>query len=154
MLSANINLRLSFKYLFDLKSNLNLISGPSQCHDYHTFNGSDRAQGYHNRTQVSCDDNLLPGWYRFKSLAGENMPLAPPLAYQCGTKAPGWVQGPLPIANHETVTRRVCFHSDEDYCKYNTYVNITNCGSYNVYQLANTPACKLRYCGDKRLERK
>ena len=49
---------------------------------------------------------------------------------------------------------QVCFSSldvDNDYdyntCTWKTTANVRNCGDFYVYQLKETPACVLRYCG-------
>ena len=42
---------------------------------------------------------------------------------------------------------QICFDWDGNECKWNATGRATNCGSYFVYYLYNTPVCRARYCG-------
>ncbi len=45
------------------------------------------------RETALCDRDLVPGWYRFQSLAGDNIPTSCPGVNYCGTRAPVWMKG-------------------------------------------------------------
>lgn len=66
----------------------------SQCHSI--------KEGYYKRssnytiqsTDIAISDNFLSeGWYRFDSLAGNDMVTWAPSIYQCGTIYPMWMNG-------------------------------------------------------------
>jgi hypothetical protein len=45
-----------------------------------------------------------------------------------------------------TTNGTVCFEWSSNTCNWNTKIQVTNCGSYYVYQLGAPPVCSLRYC--------
>ena len=97
----------------------------------------------------STTDFKYPGWYRMVNPAGTKIPeVAPPLG-QCGTNAPGWLNGAHPDGLGQTVSREVCFNSiSGDKCGLKTTIKVTNCGGFYVYELPRTPGCLLRYCAE------
>ena len=70
-------------------------------------------------------------------------------AYHCGTHAPGWLNGAHPAVAEGAVQRKVCFHWTSNCCLWSINIRVRNCGGFYVYELSDTPACHLRYCGDK-----
>ncbi len=90
---------------------------------------------------------LGPGWYRFIGDAGVQMPESPPTIHSCGTHAPGWLNGTHPTVFDGLVTRQVCFHWSADTCNWSADIQIVNCGTFYLYNLADPLVCRLRYCG-------
>ncbi|XP_067043371.1 uncharacterized protein [Acropora muricata] len=122
---------------------------PAECSSYTTLNTADRAAkspGNMNK----CDRNDLssiPKWYRFSGAAGTMMPTSSVPVRYCGTHAPGWMNGKHPSKNEGAVSRKVCFHWNNNVCLWNIQITVRNCGSFYVYKLPRTPYCSLRYCG-------
>ena len=94
-----------------------------------------------------CDSGIGPGWFRFQGSAGTRLPTSCPPYNRCGTHAPAWLNGGHPTVADGQVSRQVCFHWTSSCCDWSTNINVTNCGSYYLYYLSGTPACRLRYCG-------
>ena len=90
------------------------------------------------------------GFYRFMEPSGTMMPESSPETYHCGTGNPGWLNGHHSEEIGLEVEKEVCFASGSSSCG-NGRVNIkvTNCGTYYVYYLVETPFCYLRYCAAK-----
>ncbi len=88
------------------------------------------------------------GWYRFEGAAGTQMPETAPSTYSCGTHAPGWLNGSHPSAADGVVSRQACFHFFSDTCNWSSTINVVNCGSFFLYELADPGVCRLRYCGE------
>ena len=107
----------------------------------------DNSGGY-----ISCDQRNLPTvgkWHRFMGAAGTSMPTTCVPINRCGTSAPGWLKGGHPTEEQGVVSKEVCFHWSGNCCKWNTKINVRNCGEFYVYQLQKTPVCNLRYCAEK-----
>ena len=118
-----------------------------ECSNYKILSEYDRAQGY--RGVVKCDRSLAGAWYRFLGGAGRQMPTQCVPKNQCGTHAPGWLTGGHPTVAQGAVSRKVCFHWGNNCCRWSRYIRVRNCGGFFVYYLSPTPACSLRYCGDR-----
>ena len=118
-----------------------------ECKSYKTLSEHNRAQGY--KGVVKCDRPLATGWYRFTGLAGNKMPDSCVSKYYCGTHAPGWLTGGHPTVAQGAVSRKVCFHWSSGCCQWSRYIRVRNCGAFYVYYLSATPACNLRYCGNR-----
>ena len=122
---------------------------PAECSSYTTLNTPDRAaESIGNMNK--CDQNNLssiPKWYRFSGAAGTMMPSFAVPVHRCGTHAPGWMNGKHPSKNEGAVLRKVCFHWDNNVCRWNIQITVRNCGWFYVYKLPRTPTCALRYCG-------
>ena len=102
--------------------------------------------------RVSCDQRNLPTvgkWHRFMGAAGNSMPTSCVPKNRCGTHAPGWLSGGHPSEEQGVVTRKVCFHWNNNCCLWSVNIKVRNCGEYYVYQLLKTPVCNLRYCAEK-----
>ena len=81
--------------------------------------------------------------------AGTKIPEGVQDSGTCGTYATGWLNGTHPIEEGERVKAQVCFHSntyDEDICRYQSSIEIVNCGTYFLYHLPDASHCYLRYC--------
>nr|XP_058969359.1 uncharacterized protein LOC131795764 [Pocillopora verrucosa] len=96
---------------------------------------------------VTCDDGLAHGWYRFRGAAGTQMPTYCVGKYHCGTHAPGWLRGAHPSVADGIIRALVCFHWGSQCCSWSTIIRVRNCGGFYVYELRRPPACHLRYCG-------
>ena len=118
-----------------------------ECSNYKTLSEPDRAQGY--KGIVRCDRSLIKGWYRFQGGAGKQMPDKCVPKQQCGTHAPGWLNGSHPSVADGAVQRKVCFHWSSGCCQWSQDIRVRNCGGFYVYELPPTRYCSLRYCGDR-----
>ena len=113
------------------------------------LDSADRAQGNDLQNDVRCDkQDLEPGWYRFKGDAGDRIPDKCVPMRRCGTHAPGWIDGNHPTVDEGVVERKVCYHWSNNCCNWSNNIRVKNCGAYFVYELEDTPACSLRYCGN------
>ena len=98
---------------------------------------------------LRCDQrDLTKGWYRFSGQAGSAMPTKCVAKNYCGTHAPGWMQGSHPTQAQGAVTRKVCYHWNNNCCNWSNNIRVRNCGGFYVYELDKTPVCHLRYCGN------
>ena len=98
-----------------------------------------------SRSDVSPDWKGT-GWYRFTGPSGTRMPTKTPGDRHCGTAATGWLKGNHPSTPGTTVDAKVCFVRVNDECWRSVDVKVTNCNSYFVYYLPDTPYCLYRYC--------
>ena len=89
-----------------------------------------------------------PGWYRFSGAAGTRIPTTRPNYYDCGTDAPGWINGSNPAVGDGVVTRQVCYYWSGNSCRWSNNIRMANCGGFYLYELQDTPVCALRYCGE------
>ena len=87
-----------------------------------------------------------PAWYRFTMPAGTRIPESSPGRYHCGAYHTGWLSGVHPTTPGASTNAKFCFAGSGNDCWTSTQGNVTNCGSYFVYYLENTPHCQLRYC--------
>ena len=117
------------------------------CKHYTVLSGADRAQGNTLQNNLTCDDNLVSGWYRFQGAAGDRMPDKCVLTYRCGARNPGWLDGTHPTVAEGVVTRKVCYYWEDNCCTWSNIIKVKNCGSYYVYELQKTGSSS-RYCGN------
>ena len=88
-----------------------------------------------------------PAWYRFTMPAGTRIPESSPGLNHCGTYATGWLSGVHPTTPGASRNVKYCFHGyNGNDCWRSTPGKVTNCGSYFVYYLENSPQCSYRYC--------
>ena len=117
-----------------------------QCNQpYEILDDSTRNITYSGTTV--CDSQLEQKWYRFSGEAGTVMPDWAPGKNQCGTHAPGWLNGEPPTVLEGVVSRIVCFNWSDDTCTWSVGTKVVNCGDHYLYELRPTPDCNLRYCG-------
>ncbi|XP_078353452.1 uncharacterized protein LOC144638135 [Oculina patagonica] len=107
--------------------------------------------GFADPSVVKCDGNLN-GWYRITGKAGDQLADKCVPIKRCGTLATGWLNGQHPTVEELVVTREVCYHSEDDCCKFKNDIEVRNCGDFYVYKLRPTPSCQSRYCGNKDIE--
>ena len=102
-----------------------------------------------------CDDSSYnytspdwkgPGWYKMDETIGTQIPEEVVDHHSCGTWAPGYLNGTHPSTVGELKDVNVCFFSYNSSCFYNNMIQVTNCGSFFLYNLVTPPACELRYC--------
>lgn len=125
-------------------------STPLECLNYKSLNESTRAVTYSSKNrQALCDNRLPKAWYRFGGGAGDKMPERCVDKFSCGTHAPGWLSKSHPLVTEGVVDATVCFHWGSTCCFWSSQVKVRNCGGFYVYQLKQTPACSLRYCGNR-----
>ena len=131
---------------------------PQQCQSYEILDEADRniksgiENGYYcdddTRSDIDHGDYKGSGWYRMMNPAGTKIPeVAPPLG-QCGTNAPGWLNGAHPDGLGQTVSREVCFNYFGNKCWTKTTIKVINCGGFYVYELPRTSICPHRYCAE------
>lgn len=117
-----------------------------ECQNYQTLTDTTRKTSYAILGE-HCDNLLRPGWFRFQNPAGTKMPTSCVPRYRCGTDAPGWLNGAHPKVSDGRVARQVCFHWESNCCMWSVSIQVRNCGSFYIYYLKRTPACRLRFCG-------
>ena len=78
--------------------------------------------------------------------AGTRIPESSPGSYHCGTYITGWLSGVHPTTPGASIDAKFCFQWGSNDCYEPTQGKVTNCGSYFVYYLENTPICQARYC--------
>ncbi|XP_065929944.1 von Willebrand factor D and EGF domain-containing protein isoform X2 [Magallana gigas] len=119
----------------------------SQCHSI--------KEGYYKRssnytiqsTDIAISDNFLSeGWYRFDSLAGNDMVTWAPSIYQCGTIYPMWMNGTLPTESDGEVNRTVCIVGFYESCSKTLTIKVKACREYRVYYLVPAPQTSTGYC--------
>ncbi|XP_067023184.1 fibrillin-1-like isoform X3 [Acropora muricata] len=131
-------------------TNTKVSQGYDGCTNHQVLNDRSRAAGVSRGNILKCDqkDLVTPKWYRFTGAAGIMMPTSCVPKHYCGTHAPGWVSGSHPRSVGNVVNAKVCFHWGSNCCNWNTNIKIKKCNGFYVYQLARTPVCWLRYCGN------
>lgn len=108
--------------------------------------------GFAQPNVTKCDgeagDNLN-GWYRMMGKAGDQMTENCVPIKRCGTHVTGWLNGKHPAVEGLVVNREVCWHWEDDCCKWKNHIQVRNCGKFYVYGLVPAPGCQFRYCGNK-----
>ena len=100
--------------------------------------------------RTSSDNGYINNqWYRFVGSGGTMLPTMCQQPNRCGANYPGWMSGTHPSVSDGIATRRVCFASNLDCCRYKYTVYVRNCGNFYVYRLAKPSFANLRYCVSK-----
>lgn len=96
----------------------------------------------------ACDTIFLSGpqWMRFIGVGGTQLSTSPTVSNRCGSQAAGWYTGLVPTVAQTVTNGRVCFSWNDNICAWSNMINVTNCGSFYVYQLSMPPICAARYC--------
>jgi hypothetical protein len=124
----------------------------AQCSNinYTTISDIRRSTAY-NATFDLCDRGLIQDglWYRFKSMAGNNIPEFYSGINHCGTHVPIWMNGTHPTTIGVEVDRIACapywwYARGECYIQYN--IKVINCGTFFLYQLKEPYYCNSAYC--------
>ena len=91
-----------------------------------------------------------PGWYRVTDETHGSTRLASnsevTIAGKCGAIAPGYLKSTVNPEVGETKDATVCFWARGDKCWRSSYIKVTNCGDFLVYDLPDTQYCNYRYC--------
>ena len=123
--------------------------------NYAILNDPKRNRNY-NESDASpdCDDSTVAGdwiggdaWYRFADPAGSQLADSIVPTHHCGTHATGWLNGTHPVTLGENVIGQVCFHWSDNPCRWNTDVEIKQCGEFYIYKFTAASTCRLKYCG-------
>ena len=119
---------------------------PSQCSSYTLDTDTTRSVNY--TATFACDSSAFGNgtWVRFASSAGTQIPTTVPSKYSCGTHAPGWYNGTYPPSAGSTNTGNVCYSWGNNTCNWSNSIRVTNCLTYFVFFLTNSPTCTLGYC--------
>ena len=101
--------------------------------------------------RLLCDRNFIKDgtWYRFQSLAGNQMPTTNPGFWHCGTYAPIWLKGSHPKVGEGVVDRKACVSLPFVFpigCGISYKIKVVNCGDFYLYQLKEPGQCSLAYC--------
>ena len=134
-----------------------LFGLPSQClpWNHRVLNETWRQTSEHySKTTWHCDNaghlynqhGFTPGWHSFSPTIGGAMPENCTSAHYCGTIRSGWLKGSHPNVIGQNISRTVCFSWNSNCCWRQTSVEVINCGQYYIYNLPNTPHCRLAYC--------
>ena len=120
-----------------------------ECKNYQALTHQNGRKYTYVTASARCDDTLGPGWFRFQEHTGKKMPTSCVPINRCNTHAPGWLNGAHPTVADGKVTRQVCFHFNNNCCRWAINIQVRNCGDFFVYYFNGTPAqhpCYLRYC--------
>ncbi|XP_078353427.1 uncharacterized protein LOC144638119 [Oculina patagonica] len=123
---------------------LRYCGNADECKSYQAVDQADRSMSFADENVVKCDQKeqdgmSFPGWYRFTGETGEQMPDKCVPTGRCGTKATGWLSGAHPTEQDGVVTREVCYHQDNNCCKWKNNIKVRNCGEFYVYELQKPP---------------
>lgn len=120
------------------------------CSNNKAINDPYRSAAYRRGTfEIAiCDNLLLPGWYRFTSIVGGQMPTTKPEPHFCGTIAPIWMRGRHPATQGQVLNVTACinYYNRDNGCKFRMIISVKNCGSFFVYKLKASRGCSMAYC--------
>ena len=128
---------------------LRACNAAAECSAYTELTDEWRNVGY-GYDFPRCDNILRAGWYRPAGLMGTRLLDTAPGDFNCGTHAPGWIDG-HPALIGETTTQTVCYDwsGPSSDCTWSHSITVTNCGDFYVYNLIPTPwGCSGVYCGE------
>lgn len=115
------------------------------CYQHDVLSCGDQSIHFHNRSVVKCDRRT--GWFRFLGDAGTQMATSCVPLHHCGTQATGWLDGQHPTSPGEEVSARVCYHWDNNCCKFEARALVRDCEGFFVYKLLDPPKlCAARAC--------
>jgi len=124
-----------------LEGNHEIIAGqPERSFNHHLSVGTGQGK------PPVCDSNLIAGWYRFVSPAGNLLPTECPGGNYCGTQMPVWMKGTVPPVSEGIVETTACINQDRECCVGELSLAVRNCSSMVLYRLQPTPSCSMGYC--------
>jgi hypothetical protein len=131
----------------------NILNEPDRAHADRTFENNTANTYYCDRLDTSWFTKRIKpsprwvgsSWYRFLEPAGLKMAESPPGMKHCNTQAAGWISEHHPESAGESKDVKFCFHWERE-CQDSITGKVTNCGTYYVYFLKETPSCANRYC--------
>ncbi|EDO33242.1 predicted protein [Nematostella vectensis] len=115
---------------------------------------------YDRRSPALCDYLLQPGWYRFTSWVGGEIPTSAPAPNSCGTVAPIWMRvdrgtHPDTIGVNVPATACVNLNNLANGCYQSIDICLRKCtGDYYVYYLLPPQGCSMAYCAEQNQRRK
>lgn len=124
------------------------IAPLSQCSSYTTIQDETRLVDHVTNGAALCDRSTFTSdiqWVRFLPPGGTQLATSAPEKMRCGTSATGWYNGTMPQPG-TTETGIVCYHWDDNPCRWQNMIEVTNCGPFYVFGLIKTEDCDLRYC--------
>ena len=132
-----------------------LPTGDCKDAKYTTINDPRRSTAYHAPpSDYFCDEGLIRdnGWYRFSSVAGEEIPTKKPEHDRCGTALPIYINGSNPSVEEGIVNRTACAAAIFSRCYEAFTIKVRNCSGFYIYQLRKPKiACKFAYCAGSKL---
>nr|XP_006812409.1 PREDICTED: uncharacterized protein LOC102807374 [Saccoglossus kowalevskii] len=101
---------------------------------------------FESEDEYVCDAELNKGWYKFSSVAGNDIPTSCVPTGHCGTQFPAWINDVIPDVNDcKDVT--LCINEGADNCCDRAIsIDVMNCGDFNVYYLEPLDGCPAAYC--------
>lgn len=102
-----------------------------------------RSPTYFQDAVPLCDRYLLKSWYF--TFYNEMPTTAPGLGY-CGTTYPYWLDDTLPNTQGSSKAVKVCEVGFMSECSRSHFIQVTNCGSFFVYELTPLDICSSAYC--------
>ncbi|XP_076077826.1 uncharacterized protein LOC143048184 isoform X4 [Mytilus galloprovincialis] len=97
-----------------------------------------------NGEHDDCESSYITaGWYRYEML--QNIPTKPPLAGQCGSSSPIWLNGTYPVIPYENHSMLACKVGSSSNCEDSWNIIVQNCLTFNVIYLEPVSSCG-RYC--------
>ncbi|XP_064619608.1 von Willebrand factor D and EGF domain-containing protein-like [Lineus longissimus] len=96
--------------------------------------------------KVSCDKYMSPGWYRFTSPAGWEMPTECVPQMRCGTMFPIWLQGDTPPRDGQEHDLPACITVGSACCALTFNITVKRCNDFAVYELFPITTCDMGYC--------
>ncbi|CAG2222323.1 OCTN [Mytilus edulis] len=97
-----------------------------------------------NGEHDDCESSYITaGWYRYEML--QNIPTKPPLAGQCGSSSPIWLNGTYPVIPYKNHSMLACKVGSSSNCEDSWNITVQNCLTFNVIYLEPFPSCG-RYC--------
>ena len=131
---------------------------PDQCRSYKQLTSSKRRfDAPNSRSNVNCDksghskqqeDWQGEGFYRIEGGAGTKLSEnCSSYKYgNCGTHLGFHLMGGHPATPGQTVDRKATNYGCIDSSNDDVYIQVTNCGTYFVYNLKELRRCDLGYC--------
>lgn len=131
---------------------LGLLNSDDPCHEgNHQIIAGQPERSFNHHLSVGngppvCDRDLLLGWYRFESPAGNLLPTECPGGNYCGTQIPVWMKGTVPSVHQGIMATTACINQDRECCIGELDIAVRNCSSFVAYRLMPTPGCNMGYC--------
>ena len=125
----------------------NTIKG-DPCTSYQVLDSeNDHSRSAANVDGSRCDDQLVTGWYRITSKAGERMPTECIIGGgRCGTTFSTWMSGSYPNAGEMANVTACASSYNGDCCTYSHDIQVKNCTDFLVYKLQPVVHCNQAYC--------
>ena len=130
-----------------------LLGNPCEIDDYKDLNQGDRSESYKDATDKCDGEDLKDEWHYWYIVSGNaGNALATnnaPAQGSCGTTNRLYLKDNHPSLSDGEVTLRLCIAEGNKACKYESSIQVINCGSFYLYKLFNYGECgskPWRYC--------